>query len=305
MTIHWYPGHMHKANKEMAELLPQVDIVIELLDARLPASSSNPKIAELRSEKPSIKILSKSDLADPHVTKLWQTHFEQDDNIKTLLTTLSQTDKAQRVVELCKKMVPNKANGIRTMVVMITGIPNVGKSTLINALAGRIVAKTGNEPAITKGQQRIKLDNGITLIDTPGILWPKIYNEQSSYRLATTGAIKDTAINHEDIAFYAAEFLRAHYPQRLKERFELTELPESELEILELIGARRGGLRAGGHVDLDKVSTILLNEVRSGKLGRLSFETPEVIAEENILVAELMAAREAKGPKRKKRKKKR
>ena len=160
---------------------------------------------------------------------------------------------------------------------MITGIPNVGKSTLINAMAGKAIAKTGNEPAITKGQQRINLRNGILLVDTPGVLWPKIENEHSGYRLATTGALKDTAINHVEIAYFAVDYLLKHYPQRLIERYGIEELPDNELAFLELMGARRGCLRAGGQVDLDKVSSLLLNELRSGKLGQVSFETPEMV----------------------------
>ncbi|HIG43051.1 MAG: ribosome biogenesis GTPase YlqF [bacterium] len=303
MAIHWYPGHMHKANKDMLEVLPQVDLIIELLDARLPYSSQNPNIATLRENKPCIKILSKSDLADPDVTALWQSHFEQQDSVKTLLTTLEQTDKAQKVVNLCLNLVSNKANTAKLILAMITGIPNVGKSTLINALAGRAVAKTGNEPAVTKGQQKINLRNGIMLLDTPGILWPKIHNEQSGYRLATTGAIKDTSINHEEVAFFAADFFLKHYPHRLQERFEIPTLPETELEFLELLGARRGCLRAGGQVDLAKVSTILLNEIRSGKLGRITMETPEMVDREIVLVEKRLAEKAESRTKRKRKKK--
>ena len=305
MAIHWYPGHMHKANKEMAKVLPQVDLIIELLDARLPFSSENPSITKLRQDKPCIKILSKSDLADPATTALWQAHFEKEASVKTLLTTLEQTDKTQKVTNLVRKLVPHKNDGIKNILAMITGIPNVGKSTLINALAGRAVAKTGNEPAVTKGQQRINLHNGIVLLDTPGILWPKIHNENSGYRLAATGAIKDTAMGHVDVAFYTAAYLIKHYPERLIERFDIAELPPGELEFLEVLGARRGCLRAGGQVDLEKVSSILLNELRSGKLGPITMETPAMMEIEKVQVeeqivrkAELKEARKKKGRKR-------
>jgi ribosome biogenesis GTPase A len=280
MAIHWYPGHMHKANKDMASVLPEIDLIIEMLDARLPHSSANPLLAKLGANLPRIKILSKSDLADPDVTALWQAHYEQSDSVKTLLTTLTQSDKAQTVASLCRKLVPNKDNATHNIVAMITGIPNVGKSTLINALAGKAIAKTGNEPAITKGQQRINLRNGIILLDTPGVLWPKIENEQSGFRLATTGALKDTAINHVEVAFYAAEYLLKHYPERLMARYDLATLADTDLGFLEQMGARRGCLRAGGQVDLEKVSTLLLNELRSGKLGGISFETPEMVTQE-------------------------
>ena len=284
MAIHWYPGHMHKANKEMAKVLPEVDIVIELLDARIPHSSQNPAIAKLREHKPCIKILSKSDLADPATTAIWQSFFEQETSVKTLLTTLAQSDKAQRIIRLCHKLVPGKSRSNLDILAMITGIPNVGKSTLINAVAGRKVAKTGNEPAITKGQQKINTVDGVILLDTPGILWPKIHNENSGYRLAATGAIRDTAMNVEDVAFYLSEFLLRQYPGVLLERYELDVIPETENDFLELMGVRRGCIRSGGRVDLERVSSILVNEFRSGKLGPISLETPQMIVHEEAIV---------------------
>jgi ribosome biogenesis GTPase A len=169
--------------------------------------------------------------------------------------------------------------------VMITGIPNVGKSTLINAVAGRKVAKTGDEPAITKGLQKIKINESLMFLDTPGILWPKIHNENSGYRLAASGAIKDTATEVEDVAFYLAEFLIEHYPELLRQRYELDNIPATEIEFLEILGTRRGCLRAGGRVDLEKVSSILVNEFRSGALGAISLETPHMIGVEELVMA--------------------
>ena len=302
MAINWYPGHMHKANKDMKEVLPQVDLIIELLDCRLPYSSQNPSIAKLAENKPVIKVLSKSDLADPAITPLWQAYFEQEASVKTLLTTLDQADKAQKLVTLCHKLVPGKSGKKANILAMITGIPNVGKSTLINAMAGRTVAKTGNEPAITKGLQRTKLNNGLILLDTPGILWPKIHNENSGYRLAASGAIKDTAIEVEDIALYLAGFLIRQYREMLALRYEIPGIPDTEIEFLELLGARRGSLRAGGQVDLEKVSSILVNEFRSGKLGRITLETPHMIAGEEIIVARQRAERAERDEQRKKKK---
>jgi len=280
---------MHKAIREMTSILPDVDLVIELLDARLPASSQNPAIAELRHNKPCIKILSKSDLADPKTTLRWQAHFEQDASVKTLQTTLDQNDlsqknKAQRIIRLCQALVPSRVKANLNMLVMIAGIPNVGKSTLINALAGSKVAKTGNEPAITKGQQRIKLGEGIVLLDTPGILWPKIQNGNSGYRLAASGAIKDTAMGIEDVAFYLADYLIKHYPAALKNRYGLESVPDTELEFIELMGARRGCLSTGGRVDLEKASAILVNEFRAGMLGAITLETPDMILEEEVII---------------------
>ncbi|MFT6645091.1 MAG: ribosome biogenesis GTPase A [Patiriisocius sp.] len=288
MAIHWYPGHMHKANKDMTEVLANVDIVIELLDARIPYSSQNPNIARLRANKPCIKILSKSDLADPAITKLWQAHFEQDQDVQTLLTTLNQSDKAQKVTSLCHKLMPGKVKSNLQMLVMVAGIPNVGKSTLINALASRKVTKTGDEPAITKGQQRIKLeDKNITLLDTPGILWPKIHNVNSGYRLAATGAIKETATDALDLAMYVADYLLKHNPQVLLKRYGLKSTPETEVEFLEMMGAKRGCLRSGGRVELDQASSIFIKEFRAGILGGISLETPDMIALEEIEVKRL------------------
>ena len=286
MAIHWYPGHMHKAIREMTNILPEVDLVIELLDARLPASSQNPAIVTLRDNKPCIKILSKSDLANPEITSRWQAHFEQDASVKTLQTTLDLNGMPQRIIRLCQALVPSRVKANLNMLVMVAGIPNVGKSTLINALAGRKIAKTGNEPAITKGQQRIKLGQGIMLLDTPGILWPKIENENSGYRLAASGAIKDTAMGIEDVAFYLADYLIKRYPAALRDRYDLTSVPDTELELLELLGARRGCLSAGGRVDLEKASAILVNEFRAGMLGAITLETPDMILEEELVVVQ-------------------
>ena len=292
MSIHWYPGHMHKASKEMEEALPQVNLVVEVLDARIPYSSSNPFIQTLGNQKPRIMLLNKADLADPETTKLWQAYFESQSNTKSLALDLRNTDPSGQIIDLINKLYPQKEN--RSTLAMVTGIPNVGKSTLINCLAGRHIARTGDEPAITKGQQRINLRNGIMLLDTPGILWPKIDNPNSSYRLATTGAIKDTAMSYEDVAFFAVEFYLNRYPQQLMQRFYLQQLPQTELEFLELIGAQRGCLRGGNRVDLERISTVFINELRAGILGPVSFETPEIIDREMQQVEVLKAEKEAR-----------
>ena len=285
MSIQWYPGHMRKASNEMIEALPLVNVVIEVLDARIPFSSSNPFIQELSSDKPHIKLLNKTDLGDPEITKLWQDYFEELANTKTLLLDLKNHDPSKQIIDLINKLSPQKEG--RNTLVMVTGIPNVGKSSLINCLAGKHITKTGDEPAVTKGQQKINLRNGIMLLDTPGILWPKIENPQGSYRLGATGAIKDTAVSYEDLAVFAAEFLLEAYPQRLRERFNVEELPRTEIALLEIIGAQRGCLRSGGKVDLERVSTIFINELRAGLLGPLGFETPEIIESEMQQVAVL------------------
>jgi ribosome biogenesis GTPase A len=301
MLIQWYPGHMHKAGKEIKEILPQVDLIIEVLDARIPFSSQNPMIASLRGAKPCIKILSKSDLADPEITRQWQSYLEQEQGVKTLAVTVGQPEKIRQLPDLCHKMLPAKEASARLIQALIMGIPNVGKSTLINIVAGRMIAKTGNEPAITKTQQRIDIGQGIILLDTPGLLWPNIENKNSGYRLATTGAIKDTAIQHDQIAFFAAEYLLQYYPAFLKSRFQLEQLPESEQELMAIIGKNRGCLRSGGHIDMDKVAKILLAELRAGSIGRISLETPAMMEKE---LAELVIVREQKEAKQKARKQK-
>ncbi|MFZ2724676.1 MAG: ribosome biogenesis GTPase YlqF [Methylococcaceae bacterium] len=289
MLIQWYPGHMHKASKELRACLPKVDLVIEIIDARIPFSSQNPMLAAIRGDKPCIKLLNKADLADPVVTQIWQDYLEQQQNTKTLAVSNTQPEKLRFVTELCHKMLPNKQD--KQIQVLIMGIPNVGKSTTINILANRIVAKTGNEPAVTKMQQRIDIGNNIILLDTPGLLWHNIENKNSGYRLAATGAIKDTAIGHEDIASFAAEYLLAQYPQLIKTRFQLQELPENEESLFAIIGKQRGCLRAGGRVDMDKVAKIVLAELRSGQLGRISLELPQMMEQELV---DLVITREEK-----------
>ncbi len=288
-SIQWFPGHMHKAHKEIKEVLPQVDIIIEVVDARIPYSSENPLIAAIREKTPCIKVLNKADLADPEITAQWVTYLEQQEGIKALAITTTKTEQVHQITTLCQKMLPNRLSQDKQIRAMIMGIPNVGKSTIINILADRIIAKTGNEPAVTKNQQRIRLPSGIMLCDTPGFLWPKIENQHSAYRLAATGAIKDTAIEYEDIAYYTAEYLIQHYPEALKARYQLDVLPETDHELMEAIAVRRGCLRAGGHFDIYKVSTILLNELRSGALGAISMETPEMAEKEKVEVVILMA----------------
>ena len=299
MRINWYPGHMHKAGKELKQLLPKIDLVIEVVDARIPFSSQNPMLENLRGNKPCIKILNKSDLADPEITALWQSYFEQDAAIKTLALDTDKSDKSPLLLDLCRELVPDKVDSVHPINCLIMGIPNVGKSTLINCLAGRIIAKTGNEPAVTKSQQRINLRNGVVLFDTPGMLWPKIEHIDSGYRLAITGAIKDTALEYTDIAFYAAKFLLDNYAAFIQERYKLDTLPQSELELLEILGHQRGCLRAGGHVDLEQISTRLIHEFRTATIGRISLETPDMVEKE---LAELLDKQRLENEKKERRK---
>ena len=280
MKIQWFPGHMHKASKEVEEKLPEMDMLIEVLDARIPFSSENPMIASIRGDKPCLKIFNKADLADPQLTQAWQDYFEKDMGIKTLTITRDQPDKIKQISSICRKMITRSDVRVKEIHAMIVGIPNVGKSTIINILTGRTIAKTGNEAAVTRQQQRIKIADDIVLFDTPGMLWGNIENEHSGYRLAATGAIKDTAFDNDDVAFYLAEYLIKFYPERLVERYQLDSSPQTEIELIEAIGKLRGCLRKGGQVELDKACKILINEYRLGMLGEITLETPEMTIKE-------------------------
>jgi len=291
MAINWFPGHMHKAQKEIKEMLPQIDVVIEVCDARLPFSSENPMITEIRGDKPLIKILNKCDLADEKKTKIWLEYFESQHNVKAIALTTENSSTAKGIPALIRKLVPHKNEEGKQLNAVIVGIPNVGKSTLINTLVGKAKAKVGNEPAVTKGQQRIRLEEGLYLYDTPGMLWPKIANENSGYRLAVSGAVKDTAFDHDDIAYFAAEYLLETYPERLLERYKLAEIPQHEEDLIEAIGRQRGCVRSGGHVDMHKAAVILINEIRDKTLGAITFEMPENIEKENKYFDELEAKR--------------
>ncbi len=284
MAVQWYPGHMNKARRIIKETMSDVDLVIEVMDARIPFSSENPMVAELRQHRPCIKILNKSDLADPAITKLWLKHLEKEQGVKAQALSVLDKSRTRNLPDLCRKLLPHRDSAAKYRRVMIMGIPNVGKSTLINTLAGKTLAKVGDEPAVTKvvssAQQRIILEGGIALSDTPGILWPKIKNENSSYRLAITGAIKNTAIDFEDIALFAADYLIDAYGELVTDRYKLNQCPDTGIQLLEEIGRRRGCLRAGGIIDIQRASEILIHEIRGGSLGAISFETPQMVAEE-------------------------
>lgn len=302
MAIQWFPGHMYKAGQEMKKILPQMDLIIEVLDARLPYSSSNPMLAAIRRNKPCLKVLNKADLADPELTAEWQQYLEQDQGVKTLALSANQTSRGKELIAMCQKLAPNKASSVKKIQALIMGIPNVGKSTLINALAGRQIAKTGNEPAVTKMQQRIIVDDVVVLHDTPGVLWPNLENHDSGYRLAITHAIKETAFENHDIALYAVSYLMQQYPEALFNRFNVDAIADNEQAILEKMAKKRGCLKAGGIADVERISKILLTELRSGQLGRLTLETPEMTEQEWLLV---LKRREEKAAKKAARKTKR
>ena len=302
MSINWYPGHMYKARKDIINVLNTIDILIEVVDARLPYSSQNPIIAKLQHNKPTIIIFNKCDLADEAITKQWQQYYETNRMIKTIDCQQDQPHKVKQIIRLCQKLAPEKQASFKSIHAMIMGIPNVGKSTIINTLAGKTIAKVGNEPAVTKAQQKIYLEDNITLFDTPGMLWPKIENPNSGYRLAISGAIKNTAMEFEDVGFYAADYLLKNYPDLLMKRYQLDELPSSEIEFLEIMGAKRGAKQAGGRINLHKACEILLHEYRNGSLGKISLERPQMIEQEIIEQKALEEKKQAKKETKKRKK---
>ncbi|WP_166238016.1 ribosome biogenesis GTPase YlqF [Paenibacillus turpanensis] len=291
MTIQWFPGHMTRARRQIEEKLKLIDVAIELLDARLPLSSRNPMIDDILKDKPRLVLLNKTDLADPRVTEQWVSYFA-DKGLKALPIDASSGHRVNEIQPRAEELMAEKfarweAKGVnpRAVRILIVGIPNVGKSTLINRLAGRKVAATGDRPGVTKGQQWIRVGTGIELLDTPGILWPKFEDQKVGYRLAASGAIKEEILNVEDVAFHLTGYLADAYPGLLQDRYDLGELetlpdPESEffgdavVGVMEQIGRRRGCLQGGGIVNLEKASRVLLRDLQTGKLGRISLEKP-------------------------------
>lgn len=291
MAINWFPGHMHKARKDIARIMSEVDVVIEVLDARIPYSSENPLVPNLRGTTPCIKLLNKADLADPEITSVWVRHMEKEQGVKALPVSARQPAQIRQLLPMCRELVADRNTEARNIQAMIMGIPNVGKSTLINLLSGRKIAKTGDEAGVTKAQQRIRLGERIVLTDTPGFLWPKLTPPECGYRLAATGAIKDTAFAYDDVALFLAGYLGKRYPEALRSRYGIESVPEEDVALLEAVGRARACLRRGGHVDFDKVSALLVNELRAGLLGPISLETPDMIEKE---VADAQRAAEIK-----------
>jgi len=286
MTIQWFPGHMAKARRQIQEQLKLIDVVIELLDARIPLSSRNPMIDEILAGKPRLILLNKADLADPAVTLAWVAYFKNR-NIDAMPIDAVLGSQVREIAPRCKQLSKNKIEqqirkGIipRAVRALIVGIPNVGKSTLINHLAGRKIAATGDKPGVTKGQQWIKMGKEMELLDTPGILWPKFEDYNVGLCLAATGAIKEQLLQLEEIAFFVVRYLAVHYTDALRQRFSLETIPENLSDqdtlsqLLETIGSKRGCVQSGGKVDLNKTSQMVLKDLRAGKLGRISLETP-------------------------------
>lgn len=285
-NIHWFPGHMVKARRQIEERIKLVDIVYEILDARIPYSSQNPLIKKIVGQRNRLIILNKTDLADPRITKMWLTEFEEQGLNAIAIDSLNSSAKekilAKSKAMLIEKFEKEKAKGLRPRPIraMIIGIPNAGKSTLINTLAKRKAAQAANRPGVTKAQQWIKVGAELELLDTPGMLWPKFESRHVGLSLALTGAIRDSILPIDDVTIHAVKYMLAHYNDLLIERYNLEKSQidrEDPVSILTAIGENRKFLISGGEIDYDRVCETLIKEIRDVKLGRLSFETPRLI----------------------------
>ncbi|WP_047984899.1 ribosome biogenesis GTPase YlqF [Ornithinibacillus californiensis] len=281
MTIQWFPGHMAKARREIEEKLKLVDFVMELVDARAPLSSQNPMLQQVLQSKSKMILLMKRDLADTKVTNEWIEYFKERE-IPALAVNVNDKSDVNRVIQLAKelgkvKLEKLKKKGIqpRAARAMIVGIPNVGKSTLINRLANKKIAKVGDRPGVTKQQLWIKVKKEFELLDTPGILWPKFEDQTVGYRLAAIGTIKDQLLSIQDIVVFVINYLKEYYPKSLEERYQIEQHEEDMLEIFMKIGKFRGALESGGNINLDKVSDLVIRDLRTGRLGNITLERPK------------------------------
>lgn len=282
MPIQWFPGHMAKARREAEEKLKLVDFVMELLDARAPFSSQNPMLKQMLDNKPKMIVMMKKDLADHNKTDKWLSYFREK-NIKSIAINAGDKADIKRIIQLGKDVSKEKMDKLikkgiqpRPARAMIVGIPNVGKSTLINRLANKKIAKTGDKPGVTKQQLWIKVKKDFELLDTPGILWPKFADEITGYRLAAIGTIKDQLLPLDDIAAYVIKFLEEHYRNRLYERYGINRDITDMQDIFTAIGEKRGALESGGNVNIDKVADLVIRDLRTGRLGNITLEIPPV-----------------------------
>lgn len=283
MHVQWFPGHMAKTKRMIQEQIKLVDIVIELVDARLPQSSRNPLLDSLVQQKPRLIILNKEDLADPQRTAYWVNKFNKQEKTHAFAfnATLGKKQLINKMKEAMMELTKEKRErmakkGIKKQTIrcMIVGIPNVGKSTFINILVGKKAAQTGDKPGVTRGTQWIRLDADLELLDTPGILWPKFDDQEVGFRLAMTGAINDEVFDHEEGVIKLIDFLKQRYPKLLMERFKLEEadLERENFEIMEQIGINRGCLLKGNRIDYNKTAKIVMLDFRQGKIGRITLE---------------------------------
>jgi ribosome biogenesis GTPase A len=279
MPIQWFPGHMTSARKKAAETMAHIDVVIEVLDARLPEASGNPMIRELRlfRQRPCLKLLNKADLADPEATRAWLDFYNRQAGVKAVAISAKKTGEVARIPGLCQTLAPHRDDNFKPLRMMIMGIPNVGKSTLMNALVKRKIAAVGDEPAVTKSQQSVVLSPRLTLVDTPGLMWPKIEHDSDGYMLAASHAIGRNAVLEEEVATFLAGILLERYPGLLVERYKFSVQGLDAPGVLEAVARKRGCLLKGrgGEPDLEKAAMLLLTDYRSGVLGRISLETPK------------------------------
>lgn len=276
MAVQWFPGHMHLTRKAIAERIKAIDVVIEMLDARLPGSSANPMLSELTGQVPALKVLNKQDLADPDCTALWLAHYSEKAQTHALALDASVAAPARALIDACHRLAPQRGGLAKPMRVLICGIPNVGKSTLINTLSGRRAAKTGDEAGVTKLEQRITLASDFYLYDTPGVLWPRIIVAASGYNLAASGAVGRNAFDEQEVALELLAYLRDHYPQALAQRYKLLDIGQApEERLLQNIGLHRGAMASGAQVNWQKAAEIVIQDFRSGQLGRITLERPD------------------------------
>jgi len=279
MAIQWYPGHMTSARKKAAETMASIDVVIEVVDARLPEASTNPMVRELRlyRQRPCLKVLNKADLADPLTTRAWIEYYGRQDGVHAVALSCKKPGDVARLPSLCQPLAPHRKDNGKPLRMLIMGIPNVGKSTLMNALLKRRIAKVGDEPAVTKSQQTSQLDVRHWLTDTPGLLWPKIEYPSDGLMLAASNAVGRNAIIDQEVAIFLADLLLARYPAVLAARYGLSVEVADDVDavhVIEAIARRRGLRLRGGEVDLEKAAKALLQDYRNGVLGRISLETP-------------------------------
>jgi ribosome biogenesis GTPase A len=273
MGINWFPGHMNKARRMLKERVAKSDMVIEVLDARLPRSSRNPMLEQLCRGKPCLRVLTKPDLADPAVTTQWLSELQRD-GARTLELIATDPKSSRRLVQACRALVPKRGHAGFPVRVMIAGIPNVGKSTLFNLLVGKKKAAVRDQPAVTRCEQRIDVPGGLSLVDTPGVLWPRLSDRLGAYRLAASGAIRDSVFDSVEVGRYITGWLGRTYPQAISERFKIEHVADDPEEALLQIAERRGCITRGKGPDSKKAAEMLLHELRAGKLGRISFEAP-------------------------------
>jgi ribosome biogenesis GTPase A len=277
MSIQWFPGHMNAARKKAAESMEKTDMVVEVLDARLPEASCNPMIEELRlyRQRPCLKILNKSDLADPAATQAWIAYYSRQKDVHAVALSCKKPADVAKLSGLCLKLVPHRGTPLKPLRLMIMGIPNVGKSTLMNGLLKRRVAAVGDEPAVTKMQQRLYLGNNIILTDTPGMLWPKIKHPGDGLMLAASHAIGSNALIEEEVATFLADLVLVRYPDFISARYGFPTAGIDGVSVVEGIARRRGFCIKGGDIDLEKAAHTFLQDYRSGALGRITLETPD------------------------------